>query len=39
MDLLVNNENIKTEYLNEWANIVETYAEAIDIIKKIQRYN
>ena len=34
MDSLVYNENIDTEDLNERANIVESYKEAIDIIKE-----
>ena len=28
-----------TQDLNEWANRVQSYGEAIDFIKKIQRYN
>ena len=34
MDSLVYNENIDTEDLNEWANIVESSEEAMDIIKE-----
>ena len=34
MDSLVYNENTDTEDLNQWANIGESYEEAIDIIKK-----
>ena len=34
MDSLVHNENIATEYLNKQANIMESYDEAMDIIKE-----
>ena len=37
MDSLVYNENIDKEDLNEWANIVESYEEAIII--RMQSYN
>ena len=36
MDSLVYNENIDTEDLNKQANIVESYEEAMDIIKKYE---
>ena len=44
MDSLVYNENIDREDLNEWANIVESYEEAIIIRtrsynKRIRRYS
>ena len=34
MEPLVYTENIVTEHLNEWANIVESCEEAMDIIKE-----
>ena len=34
MDSLVHNENIATEHLNKQANIMESYDEAMDIIKE-----
>ena len=39
MVALVFNKNIDTEDLNEKANIVESYEEAMDIVKKIRRCN
>ena len=36
MDSLVYNENIDTEDLNKQVNIVESYEEAMDIIKKYE---
>ena len=36
MNSLVYNENIDTEDLNERANIVESYEEDMDIIKKYE---
>ena len=34
MDSHFHNENIATEYLNNQANMVESYDEAMDIIKE-----
>ena len=40
MDSLVYNENKDKEDLNKWANVVESFEEAMDFIKKIRRrYN
>ena len=36
MDSLVYNENTDQEDLNKWANVVESFEEAIDFIKKYE---